>query len=117
MKVLLLSAAAVLTLVVAPSRAATIIVTNQSEFDSAIATATQAGHADTIDASMAGPIDPGTFLTLPGAATSISLELGTLGIGTTAGDETVTLGATTTVSFGQPGNRVYSIWARGTPVS
>ncbi|MEJ0050232.1 MAG: autotransporter domain-containing protein [Methylovirgula sp.] len=104
MEVLLLSATAVLTLVVAPSRAATIIVKNQTQFDAAVATATETGHADTIDASMAGPIDPGTSLTLPGAATSINLELSTLGIGTTAGDETVTLGAKTTVSFGQPGN-------------
>ncbi len=73
-EVLLLSATAVLTLIVAPSRAATIIVNNQSQFDAAVATATETGHADTIHASMAGPLGPGSSLTLPGAATSINLE-------------------------------------------
>ncbi len=96
-----LSAAALSTLATAPARAATITVSSQSQFDAAIAVATQSGHADTIDAS-AVTIDAGTSLTLPGAATSVNLQFGNFAIGASGtGDETVTLGAGTTVNFGQ----------------
>ncbi len=105
MKVSFLSVVAVSALVAAPSWAATIIVTNQSQFDAAVQQATQPGHADTIDATAAaGVIDAGSSLTLPGAAASVNLAFGTWGIGTTVGDGNVTLGAGTTVSFGQPNN-------------
>ncbi|WP_213772313.1 autotransporter outer membrane beta-barrel domain-containing protein [Bradyrhizobium sp. dw_78] len=87
-----------------PARAATIVVTNQSQFDAAVALAVQAGHADTIDATAAGTIDAGSSLTLPAAATSINLSFESLGIGATTGDGAVTLGAETTVSFGQAAN-------------
>jgi len=76
MNVALLSAIAVSALVSMPAPAATIVVNNQSQFDAAIAAATQPGHADTIDATAAGTIDAGTSLTLPGAATSINLTFG-----------------------------------------
>lgn len=98
----LLPAAALLALVATQPRAATITVTNQAQFNTAVVTATQPGHSDTIDATVAGTIDAGTSLTLPGAATSINLQFGSLGIGDTVGDGTLTLGATATVSFGQP---------------
>jgi len=102
MKVLLLSAVAVSALITLPTRAATITVTDQSEFDAAILQATQAGHTDTIDATAAGTIDAGTSLTLPAAATSVNLEFSSLAIGASGtGNETVTLGAGTTVSFEQ----------------
>jgi autotransporter-associated beta strand protein len=104
LKASVLSAAAVSALAVAPARAATIVVNNQSQFNAAIAVATQSGHADTIDATTAGVIDSGASLTVPGAATSINLQFGTLGIGSTVGNGTMTLGPTTNVSFGQPGN-------------
>jgi fibronectin-binding autotransporter adhesin len=101
-RVSLLSATAASALVAAPARAAPIVVTNQAEFNAAIAVATQPGHTDTIDATTAGTIDAGTILTLPGSATSINLEFGNLAIGASGtGDETVTLGAGTTVNFGQ----------------
>jgi fibronectin-binding autotransporter adhesin len=104
MVVSLLSATAISTLVAMPARATTIVVTDQSQFDAAIQVAIQPGQADTIDATAAGVIDAGASLTLPGAATSTNLEFGTLGIGATVGNGSVTLGPTTTVSFGQPGN-------------
>ncbi|WP_210162188.1 autotransporter domain-containing protein [Methyloferula stellata] len=104
MKISFLSIAAVSALIAAPTRAATIVVNNQAQFDAAVVVATQPGHADTIDASTAGTIDAGTSLTLPGSATSINLTFGTLGIGTNVADGTTTLGAGTTVSFGQTNN-------------
>ncbi len=105
MEVSVLSAAAVSAVVAAPATAATIVVANQSQFDAAVATASQPGHADTIDATtVPGVLDAGTSLTLPGAGSSINLKLSTWGIGTTVGDGTVTLGAGVAVSFGQPNN-------------
>jgi autotransporter-associated beta strand protein len=104
LKISVLSAAVVSALIAKPARAATIVVNNQSQFDAAIAVATQPGHADTIDARTAGTIDASSSLTVPGAATSINLQFDNLGIGASTGDGTVTLGAGTSVSFGQPGS-------------
>jgi outer membrane autotransporter protein len=99
-----LYAAAALVLGSATSRAATIVVTNQSEFDAAIAQATQAGHTDTIDATNAGTIDSGASLVVPGAAASVTLQFSTLSIGASVGNGTATFGAGTTASFSQPSN-------------
>ncbi len=104
LKASVLSAATISAVAVAPALAATIVVNNQAQFNAAIAVATQPGHADTINATTAGVIDSGTSLTVPGAATSINLQFGALGIGSTVGNGTMTLGPTATVSFGQPGN-------------
>ncbi|WP_213775999.1 hypothetical protein, partial [Bradyrhizobium sp. dw_78] len=101
LKVSVLSAAAAWALIAEPARAATIVVNSQSDFDAAVALAIQTGHADTIDATAAGTIDAGTSLTFPAAATSVNLSFESLGIGASTGDGTVTLGAGTTVSFGQ----------------
>lgn len=98
--VAVLPAIAISALVVAPLQAANIVVSNQGQFDAAVAVATQPGHNDTIDATGAGTIDAGASLTLPGAATSISLSFQNLGIGTNTADEIVTLGPTATLAFG-----------------
>ena len=100
----LMSVAAVSAFVAAPLQATNIVVNNQGQFDAAVAVATQPGHNDTIDATGAGTIDPGASLTLPGAATSIGISFDSLAIGTNGQDETTTLGAGSTLSFGQAVN-------------
>src|SRR5580698_5695239 len=89
-QVSILSAISIPALVAVPVQAATIVVNNQGQFDAAVAVATQPGHNDTIDASGAGTIDPGTSLTIPVAATSINLNFDNLGLGTNGGDATMT---------------------------
>jgi outer membrane autotransporter protein len=86
------------------ARAATLVVNNQAQFDAAVGQATQAGHADTIDATNAGTIDSGAGLSLPGSAASVNLQFSTLSIGASVGNGTATFGAGTTVSFSQPSN-------------
>ncbi len=90
--------------IIMPANAATFVATDQTDFDTDIPIVTQPGHTDTIDATTAGQIDAGTSLSLPGAATSVNLEFGTLSIGANANDGTATFGPGTSVSFGQPGN-------------
>jgi hypothetical protein len=60
-QVSILSATSIPALVAVPVQAATIVVNNQGQFDAAVAVATQPGHNDTIDASGAGTIDPGSI--------------------------------------------------------
>jgi autotransporter-associated beta strand protein len=101
-KICLLSAVSAIALFAEPARTATIVVNNQAQFDAAIAVATQPGHTDTIDATGAGTIDAGTSLTLPANATSVNVEFGQLAIGASGtGNETVTLGAGSTLTFEQ----------------
>ncbi|WP_088347170.1 MULTISPECIES: autotransporter domain-containing protein [Rhodomicrobium] len=77
-----------------PAEAATIIVTNQSEFDAAVAVATQPGHADTIEVN-ALTISSGAALTVPGAAISTTINFNGL-VGTPGSNPMFQVGFGTT---------------------